>query len=44
MKVAELKIYPAFGNSPSGGNSFAWLGSSVWADDVFRFLEQHCHK
>jgi carboxymethylenebutenolidase len=38
----ELKIYPAFGTSPSEGHSFAWLGSAVWADDVFSFLSAHC--
>lgn len=39
---AELKIYPAFGKSPSEGHSFAWAGSAVWADDVFQFLRTRC--
>jgi dipeptidyl aminopeptidase/acylaminoacyl peptidase len=43
-KVSEMKIYPAFGKSAPDGHSFAYLGSSVWADDVFRFLEMHCNK
>lgn len=41
-KVFELKIYPAFGKSAPAGHSFTWLGSSVWADDVFSFLAKHC--
>jgi carboxymethylenebutenolidase len=40
----EAKIYPAFGNSKVEGHSFAWRGSAVWADDVFRFLEANCSK
>lgn len=43
-KVFETKIYAGFGKSAQEGHSFAYLGSSVWADDVFRFLEQHCRK
>ena len=41
-KTFEMKIYPAFGKSNQEGHSFSYLGSSVWADDVFRFLEQNC--
>ena len=41
-KTAEMKIYPAYGTSPKEGHSFAYLGSAVWSDDVFRFLGQHC--
>jgi carboxymethylenebutenolidase len=41
-KVFELKIYPAHGSSAADGHSFAWAGSAVWADDVFRFLGTHC--
>jgi carboxymethylenebutenolidase len=41
-KAFELKIYPAYGKSASDGHSFAWAGSAVWADDVFRFLGTHC--
>jgi len=43
-KVFEMKIYPSFGKSAREAHSFAYLGSSVWADDVFRFLEKHCAK
>jgi len=41
-KTAEVKIYPPFGKSSKEGHSFAYLGSSVWEQDVFRFLENHC--
>ncbi len=43
-KIAELRIYPAFGKSAADGHSFAWLGTSVWAEDVFQFLQKHCHE
>jgi dipeptidyl aminopeptidase/acylaminoacyl peptidase len=43
-KEFELKIYPAFGTSPSEAHTFAWAGSAVWADDVFQFLDRHCAK
>jgi carboxymethylenebutenolidase len=41
-KIAELKIYPAFGDGPGEGHGFGWHGSSIWAEDVVRFLERHC--
>ena len=41
-KTAEVKIYPPYGTSASDGHSFAYLGGTVWGDDVFRFLSQHC--
>jgi dienelactone hydrolase len=41
-KTVELKIYPPFGKKPGQGHSFAWHGSSVWADDVLAFLSGHC--
>ena len=41
-RAAEVKIYPPYGTSAKEGHSFAYLGSSVWGDDVFRFLGQHC--
>ncbi len=41
-KESGVKIYPAFGKSAAEGHTFAYLGSSVWAADVFRFLQQHC--
>jgi carboxymethylenebutenolidase len=43
-KAAEVKIYPPYGTSAKDGHSFAYLGSSVWGDDVFRFLGQHCKR
>lgn len=41
-KEFELKIYPPFGDSVQDGHTFGYFGSSVWADDVFRFLGKHC--
>ncbi len=41
-KPYELKIYPRYGDSPQDGHTFGYFGSAVWADDVFRFLDQHC--
>jgi dipeptidyl aminopeptidase/acylaminoacyl peptidase len=41
-KIAEAKIYPAFGHSPQDGHTFGYFGASTWLDDVFRFLEAHC--
>ena len=41
-KETETIIYPPFGQSSADGHSFAWRGSSVWGDDVFRFLNQYC--
>jgi carboxymethylenebutenolidase len=43
-KPYEIKIYPAYGNSVQDGHSFGYFGSSVWGDDVFRFLELHCRR
>jgi carboxymethylenebutenolidase len=44
VKTYEMKIYPAYGSSSSDGHTFGYFGSAVWADDVFRFLNQHCIK
>lgn len=41
-KTAELKIYPAFGQSHADGHSFAWHGSSIWLGDALVFLDQSC--
>jgi carboxymethylenebutenolidase len=41
-KAYELKIYPPYGDSPADGHSFGYFGAAVWADDVFRFLNQYC--
>lgn len=43
-KPYELKIYPSYGKSVQDGHTFGYFGSSVWAEDVFRFLGQHCIK
>lgn len=41
-KPYKLKIYPDYGNSHDDGHVLGYFGASVWADDVFRFLEQFC--
>jgi len=41
-KEFELKIYPPFGKDAGDGHAFGYFGSSVWAGDVFRFLNEHC--
>ncbi len=41
-KTYEVKIYPPYGNSHQEGHTFGYFGSAVWADDVFRFLNEHC--
>jgi dipeptidyl aminopeptidase/acylaminoacyl peptidase len=41
-KPFEVKIYPPFGSSAKEGHTLGYFGSSVWGDDVFRFLAQHC--
>jgi carboxymethylenebutenolidase len=41
-KANLLKIYPAYGKSADDGHTLGYFGSSVWADDVFQFLERHC--
>ena len=43
-KKYELKIYPAYGDSPQDGHAFGYFGAAVWASDVFGFLNQHCAK
>jgi carboxymethylenebutenolidase len=43
-KLAEMEIYPEFGKGTQEGHSFAYMGSSVWADDVFRFLTRYCRQ
>lgn len=41
-KPAEIRIYPAYGNSDTEGHSFPYRGSSIWKDDVFKFLDRNC--
>ena len=43
-KAYETKIYPPWGNAVGDGHTFGYFGAKVWADDVFRFLDQHCTK
>jgi carboxymethylenebutenolidase len=43
-KEFELEIYPPFGKDVGDGQTFGYFGSSVWGDDVFRFLKKHCGK
>ena len=38
----QLKIYPPFGTSKEEGHGFGYFGSSIWADDVFKFLNDYC--
>jgi dienelactone hydrolase len=42
-KPFEVKIYSAYGKSAMDGHTFGYFGASVWAEDVFRFLNLHCH-
>jgi dienelactone hydrolase len=41
-KEYEVKIYPAYGKSVQDGHTFGYFGSTVWANDVFVFLNRHC--
>jgi carboxymethylenebutenolidase len=41
-KTAVVKIYPAFGQTTAQGHTLGYFGGSVWADDVFRFLDEQC--
>jgi dipeptidyl aminopeptidase/acylaminoacyl peptidase len=43
-KPFRLKIYPAFGNSPEEGHSFAYKGAALWTPDAVEFLMQNCLK
>ena len=42
VKVSEMRIYPAYGQSAADGHSLGYFGGAIWADDVFHFLERHC--
>ena len=41
-KTADIKIYPPYGKTNFDGHSFTWLGSSVWFNDVFGFIQNKC--
>jgi carboxymethylenebutenolidase len=43
-KTYKVRIYPPYGNSVQEGHAFGYFGSSIWADDVFRFLDEHCRQ
>jgi carboxymethylenebutenolidase len=43
-KPYEMKIYPPYGKSPQDGHTLGYFGSSVWGDDVFKFLDAHCRR
>jgi carboxymethylenebutenolidase len=43
-KTYEIKIYPRYGDSPQEAHTLGYLGAAMWANDVFRFLNQHCAK
>ena len=43
-KVAEIRLYPAFGDSAREGHSFPYRGVAAWRDDVLSFLDRHCPK
>jgi hypothetical protein len=43
-KPFEIRIFPPFGSSAEDGHSFGYFGSTVWAPDVFRFLDAHCRQ
>ena len=43
-RPAEMRIYPALGNSPRDGHAFPYRGVDVWKNDVLRFLDQNCPK
>ncbi len=42
-KTAQIKIYPPYGKTPFDGHSLTWLGSSIWFEDVFAFIQKHCN-
>jgi dipeptidyl aminopeptidase/acylaminoacyl peptidase len=41
-KTYELKIYPAYGDSPEEGHTLGYFGSSIWINDALHFLNEHC--
>jgi len=40
-KTHLLRIYPAFGQSPSEGHGIIYLSMGTWERDVFEFLNEH---
>lgn len=43
-KTYQVKIYAPYGDSPQDGHTFGYFGAAVWAEDVFKFLNQYCAK
>jgi carboxymethylenebutenolidase len=41
-KRYQVKFYPPFGESKQEGHAFGYFGSSIWGDDVFKFLQGNC--
>jgi dipeptidyl aminopeptidase/acylaminoacyl peptidase len=41
-KPYKVKLYPPFGHSAAEGHVFGYFGSTIWADDVFQFLDEYC--
>jgi dipeptidyl aminopeptidase/acylaminoacyl peptidase len=39
---SALQIYPAYGRSHQEGHTFGYFGATVWAVDVFEFLNRYC--
>jgi len=40
-KIAEAKVYPAFGTGPREGHSFCVRGTDIWGPDVVKFIETY---
>ena len=40
-KSHALKIYPPVGQSNDDGHNMMWMASSLWEDDLFKFLDEH---
>jgi dienelactone hydrolase len=43
-KPHQLRIYPPIGKTPDDGHDFPLIGVSIWAPDVFAFLDEHTRK
>jgi len=43
-KPRYLRIYPAFGASPSDGHNLVDLGVAIWEHDAFNFLDNHVRR
>lgn len=41
-KPAELRLYPAFGETAREGHAFPYRGVTIWANDVHAFLVRAC--